>query len=358
MARPGISKHEVFAAATELVGRGTEPTIEQVRGILGTGSNSTIAHFLREWRALRAKGDSVSLDEGLPHEFIGLMKGLWQRVLKEADSQINIIRQDSEQTLAESKKALDAVKHDHAQLETQYHHLKVEKNSLEQEKITLEEVLLEKHQSIISLNEKQNGLATQLDEKQQLIDELRALHKQTQHNLEHYREQTRAERVLNDERHAREREQLKETIKAAQQRLVIAQQDKIKFEQHADKISHEKALLQANHEAMEEKFNKLQQYSQKLENERDEHALSFKNERELHAILQKKFDEQTAIFIELQKQVAVFSQQLNDARAEVNALKEQNNLLSLEKWELAQEKAQLVGETKQLRTMIHLKEAN
>lgn len=51
MARPGVTYSEVVQAAAELTGQGKNPTIEQVRLIIGNGSNSTLANHLRRWKA-------------------------------------------------------------------------------------------------------------------------------------------------------------------------------------------------------------------------------------------------------------------------------------------------------------------
>ncbi len=50
MARSGVTYFDVNKAAHELVGKGKTPTIDGIRSILGTGSISTIAPLLREWK--------------------------------------------------------------------------------------------------------------------------------------------------------------------------------------------------------------------------------------------------------------------------------------------------------------------
>jgi len=49
MARVGITKEQVHAAANQLVAQGVHPSINAVRDLLGTGSNGTIHKHLREW---------------------------------------------------------------------------------------------------------------------------------------------------------------------------------------------------------------------------------------------------------------------------------------------------------------------
>ena len=80
MARPGITKQEVFAAANQILGQGKDPTIEQIRQLLKTGSNSTIAAHLRDWRASQSETQTLAINEGLPHDIVSVVKGLWDRL--------------------------------------------------------------------------------------------------------------------------------------------------------------------------------------------------------------------------------------------------------------------------------------
>lgn len=67
MARTGISLRDVFGACTELKRAGEIPTIEKVRGILKTGSNSTISRYLNDWRRI---GDPVTLNPKKDEQYI------------------------------------------------------------------------------------------------------------------------------------------------------------------------------------------------------------------------------------------------------------------------------------------------
>ena len=50
MARPGVTKEQVFEAADLLKSKGINPTVELVRAELGVGSMSTITPLMSEWR--------------------------------------------------------------------------------------------------------------------------------------------------------------------------------------------------------------------------------------------------------------------------------------------------------------------
>lgn len=67
MARPGVTYTEIASAAQQIAASGRFPTVEGVRLILGTGSNSTVGQHLRTWKL---KQDSTQ-QIGIPYKFHG-----------------------------------------------------------------------------------------------------------------------------------------------------------------------------------------------------------------------------------------------------------------------------------------------
>ena len=51
---------------------------------------------------------------------------------------------------------------------------------------------------------------------------------------------------------------------------------------------------------------------------------------------------------QLQKQIALLSQQLSTAENQLDEIRQQNKLLAHEKWQLGQEAAQLIGQLKKI----------
>jgi chromosome segregation ATPase len=355
MARPGITKNDVFKAATELVGRGGDPTIEQIRGILGTGSNSTIAGFLREWRALHAKGDVDSLNNDLPSEFIGLMKGLWQRLLNQSESKVTAIEKHTEQHIAELNAELNALKKDCSLLQQQNEQLKQEKNALISDKLALEQVVIKKDQEITSLTTHNEGLSAQITEKEHYLAELSRLHKQVQENLEHFREASREQRLLDQERHSQQIQQAEGSIKQLKQELAVITQEKLTIMHQADILMREKDALNKLYEATVQKRDKLENELSQLQKAQGESEQKAQHWQVEHEKGQKKIDGLNLTLINLQKQVAILSQQLSVANEATQELKEQHKMLSHEKWEVAQEKAHLMGQLKQMQEMIGIR---
>ncbi len=55
MSRAGVTLLDVEQAVLKLQGRGKNPSVDAVREVLGTGSKSTIAQHLRDWKAQQSE---------------------------------------------------------------------------------------------------------------------------------------------------------------------------------------------------------------------------------------------------------------------------------------------------------------
>lgn len=91
----GITKDQIWAAADELQRLGRAPTLSAVREMLGeTGSFSTIAPAMSEWRTLQAKTAAVKTP--IPEAFSARMRQqaehVWADALSVADELISIER--------------------------------------------------------------------------------------------------------------------------------------------------------------------------------------------------------------------------------------------------------------------------
>ena len=95
MTRPGVTYFEVATAAQEIIASGLEPTIERIRAKLKTGSNSTIGTHLRVFRTKQDPLKQLATKEKIPEELIGLLKGLWERVILQAETKISTRTNDS-----------------------------------------------------------------------------------------------------------------------------------------------------------------------------------------------------------------------------------------------------------------------
>src|ERR1700730_11889455 len=73
------------------------PSVQKIREVLGTGSNTTIAEHLKVWRDEYAKKTIHHLPANMPKELISTFEVLWQTAMEQAQNQ-----------LAEYKKVLES----------------------------------------------------------------------------------------------------------------------------------------------------------------------------------------------------------------------------------------------------------
>ena len=107
MARPGVTYLDVAKTAIQLVEQKIYPSIEEIRKALGTGSNSTINKYLREWRSKH--GNQAELEQGLPESLLIAIRGIYDGIQEAATSKRNLIESESKHVIAELTARLVAV---------------------------------------------------------------------------------------------------------------------------------------------------------------------------------------------------------------------------------------------------------
>lgn len=107
MARPGIGFEEVRAAAVTLLGRGLNPSIQRVREILGTGSNSTIAAHLKRWQEELYGTPRTVLPPAVPEALTSALEQFWQVAVEQAESGYQERKAAADQAVAAAEQARD-----------------------------------------------------------------------------------------------------------------------------------------------------------------------------------------------------------------------------------------------------------
>ncbi|MHB1948865.1 MAG: DNA-binding protein [Gammaproteobacteria bacterium] len=98
MTRLGITFKDVETTAEEILATGENPTIERIRRALGTGSNSTIAKYLQDWRAIRllaSKNDSATQNTA-PDAVNAAVAQVWEKIRNESATEIKSIRENAQ----------------------------------------------------------------------------------------------------------------------------------------------------------------------------------------------------------------------------------------------------------------------
>lgn len=118
MPRIGVTFDDVAQAATKLLSTGDSPSVFKVREILGTGSNSTIAEHLKQWRQQRSEQRTVPLPDGIPKELLPPLETLWHIANEQADKRFIAYREQSEQKIEQLTTERDTWFAQHQQLES------------------------------------------------------------------------------------------------------------------------------------------------------------------------------------------------------------------------------------------------
>lgn len=352
MSRAGISYFDVAKAAEQIVGCGKTPTIEQVRNLLGTGSNSTIGPHLRTWRNQQEPNQRLALQSNLPEELIALMKGLWERVILESNTKIEKITQDLEQEINKLQQQVQTLQQEHAKLQQEHAKEKHRNSNLLQEKEAIEQMLNLHKTDLIALQIKQDGMIQQLQEKQDRIEELNLHHQQAQANLEHYHAASLEQRQHDEQRFQQILDQNAQTLGQLQEELTQICKDNLGIKQINEQLVFEKnnLVLQLNQQTAQgttfvEKLNAANMELAKQTSLQQHWQAQ-------HESIYAQWEEQRSKNTELQTELAVITQKLTTTTATLEEKLNQNKKMANEKWILGQEKAQLFGQLKQLESQI------
>lgn len=107
MARSGIRYEDVKDAAETLLSRGLSPTIQRVREVLGTGSNTTISEHLKHWQHRLAETPLAILPPAIPDAVMAALEAFWKTALQQAEAAFDEQRKAAAQTVAAAEEARD-----------------------------------------------------------------------------------------------------------------------------------------------------------------------------------------------------------------------------------------------------------
>ncbi|MCP5424951.1 MAG: DNA-binding protein [Gammaproteobacteria bacterium] len=105
MARPGIQYEDVKNAAHTLLERGASPSIQRIREVLGTGSNSTIADHLKRWQMELADTPKMALAPALPEALSTAVESFWTVALQQAEAAYQALREAAEERVVSAEQA-------------------------------------------------------------------------------------------------------------------------------------------------------------------------------------------------------------------------------------------------------------
>jgi chromosome segregation ATPase len=244
MGRIGISYQDVAATIPKLQAQSKSPTVDNIREVLGTGSKSTIARLLREWK--QQQGLANDDNGSLPSELLIMVKELWLRLQTKADEAIDSHQQECDETLRESQQQLTLYKAKENEWQSRVQSLEVELHQQKEENKYLNAALISEQQEKIKITERAQSLQFHQLGGQSENERLHQLLKNAQANLEHY--QTETQQLRSEQEIIIEKQRQEVNVKGEALEVKIREliEYRFKLEMAASKIAGlEKALSTA-----------------------------------------------------------------------------------------------------------------
>ncbi len=345
MARSGITYIDVSKAAQSIKLHGQNPTVDRVLACLGTGSKSTIAPLLKQWKDSHIKEPITS---GLPDELLNAVKSLYEQINCQADEKIEHFQVQSQQDIAQLQQQLTTANEALSSLASTRDELESQLKAKIQEKETLAGQL---NALVTKLRQNEatlNGTHQQLVDYKETIKNQRAEVSRVRDHLEHY------QTVIAEERQ-RERHQYQSQINHLEASYSQAVQAN-------EQIQGDVTLLQAALQQTQEKYQQQETCNHNI-------TLELKIQEQNNQHLTSKLSEASKKIALLDQQLLAANNQLkNTGKQLVIVQAERDNLkINCEKLEnkmdglsdqhhiLSQEKALLQGQFKQLQNTIECK---
>ncbi len=348
MGRPGVTYSDVAKAAAEIIEQGIVPTIERIRLKLETGSYTTLGVFLKEWKAKQALQQQYAANGKLPDELVTAVQKVWEVVNEKAEKEILKIREETASAQQPLQQEIFQQKQTTIKMQNAYNELNEKYRVLSNDKSALEQVIQEQKIQQASLLAIQNNFEGQLLEKQARIDELNHLNQQVQNNLEHYRQASREQRLLEQQQYEARQNELEKRNHKLQENwtTILTENTKLKseFEQlsfvHV-KLKNDYSDIQKSHLEKTEKLSEIRHLMSEKMN-----LLQLVNDQK--KIDKEKIEAQQDKIVELEKISAALAEKNKSQEEKTKELISQNKTLAHEKWLLDSEKSRLVAQVEKI----------
>jgi chromosome segregation ATPase len=263
MARHGVNYESVKHSALKLLSQGISPSVQKIRELLGTGSNTTIADHLKHWREEQGSKSIHHLPSNLPKELIATFDVLWQTAVEHAEQQLSAIKQDLkdresklQQDQLLNSRIVDDLKSQLRTVDQQKDNQQLQMQTLQTQLAVAEERLSEQVKTgDILKKQHETRLNNILDEKHQILENVSNLQlelTQCQKQLSVQTEQHQT--ILSNERKAQEHSEIR-WAKLIDQARIEASQLRKNYEGAIQKQTKKIELLQNTHLELQGKLS-------------------------------------------------------------------------------------------------------
>ena len=342
MARAGVNYIHVVKAAEAIKERGLEPTVDRVREQLGTGSKSTIAPLLKQWKAQNAAASDVS---GLPSDLVEVVKSLYERVQQDAELKIEEISSSLNETISHLEQQTSTAQQHNLSLAEQNNALALLNQT------TSEELEILRAQEIKHKADAVNKASIILGLKA-TVKEAKEENRAARARLEHYQTQVAQERQSSSQQQQQLTQQFQDQIK----QLSIQNSDlSSKLHDQQQRVNEKEKEFYALSSEKQQLENELANKLKSLDELRAKMMVSVENYELLsvkHEGSQKDHDKVLASRLSALKDVELLNNNLDYKQSELVVLQDKLSALD-ENYRIAlQAKAVVEGQFKQLQQSI------
>ena len=349
MARAGVTYADVLAAAEEINSHGKTPTVDRVREHLGTGSKSTIAPLLKQWR--HAHTNKVQIG-GLPNDLVEVVKSLYERVQREADSRIGIAKETFDSELEKLRAELKDKCNVITELSSTQKQLEAQVENLSMEKTEIKQFLEDARVSLAKSETQREDAHKRIDEMKKNEIELREESRNIRSHFEHYQQKTAESSQREREHFLSTEQQLRAQIEGLNGQCIKAEDQVSKLQAlneglilERDQSKDSQLTLQLDIAKKDEQLSNLTQELQTAENERRAIKQQYECLQEEKNVLNKEHTATTTQLVTSEESLKNVLIELALVKEKVDSMQDQNILL-------IEEKAVIQGQFKQLQNSL------
>jgi len=346
MARPGITYFDVAKAAIQLREQNLRPSIEAVRLLLGTGSNSTINQHLRQWR--QHHGNQIECEQGLPESLLIAVKGTYDAICAQANSQLEKITLEHKQSTDELQLKQTSLEKKYYQIVQQKSQLESSADQAEEEKLALEKLNQQLNHTIHEKITETNALSDKLSDRETQINRLTQQINHFQASLDHYRNAIREERITEKQAFEGDLSVLKKQLAAERHVARQADEKNIKLQQTLEYLTSEKQAAENKFETVLEKYQILKTDLQKMNWQTNNLQQQIESRQSELQIVTQTSKQDKELITELNLSLVKQQEQIVHYKHTTEKSEDKMANLSHKNLFLTQEKAELAGQLKQI----------
>jgi chromosome segregation ATPase len=352
MPRIGITYLDVAQTATKLIEQNIHPTIEEIRKVLRTGSNSTINRHLRQWR--EKQGNQIEAEKGLPETLLIAVKGIYSAIQEEATHKILTIETETKNKLTDFKVQAEQLIHQNNTLKQNNCLLENKINEHQIQEIESQKVINNLNQKIDRKTSENQLLQERIDDKNSEIERIAQQLKHAQHNLEHYREAIKQERDAEKQRYELKIKGLEQEAYQHFNAMSAAQNKISAFAQKSELLENDKNKVEASLQEILKTYRDHELLMQRNEINYDSLNKVHDKIKSEHQSLVIKSENDKNVINEMEKNVERLLERVSIMECNLKKADDKIEMLANKNLFLLQEKTELLSQLKTMRVIEQL----